>query len=189
MPLRKGRTYEFSAQLRASGIRGGVVSVAVRNTRDWSECGLTAEIAVSDGWTACRKVFTATQDTTANSRLQIWFTEPGTLDLRDVRISEYAEATAKFTDVTPAGSSRNLLRNGSFENGTFGWSSIGTGTGWGNLTSLHGTIEKGSAADGDSFLRIPLGPGETPELGVRLLPARRSAGVVTPGSQSRLDCG
>lgn len=164
MPLRKGRTYEFSAQLRASGIRGGVVSVAVRNTRDWSECGLTAEIAVSDGWTACHKVFKATQDATANSRLQIWFTEPGTLDLRDVRISEYAEAMAKFTDVTPAGSSRNLLRNGSFENGSFGWSSIGAGTGWGNLTSLHGTIEQGSAADGDSFLRIPLGPGETPEL-------------------------
>lgn len=199
VPLRKGRTYEFSAQVRASGIRGGVVSVAIRNTRDWSECGLTAEIAVSDRWTPYRKVFKATQDTTANSRLQIWFTEPGTLDLRDVRVSEYVEAAATFTDVTPAGSSRNLLRNGSFENGAFAWSSVGADTGWGNLASLHGTIEHGGAADGEAFLRIALGGEQTPELAFdyyqpivhrELSPRAANVGwiAVEPGKPYTLSC-
>ena len=40
---------------------------------------------------------------------------------------------------------------------------MGTGAGWGDLSGLHGTIET-SAAQGNSFLRIPLGGGRTPML-------------------------
>ena len=37
--------------------------------------------------------------------------------------------------------SRNLLPNGSFDLGDSGWSSLGNGVGWGNLSRLHGRIE------------------------------------------------
>jgi len=199
VPLQKGRTYEFSAQIRASGIRGGVVSVAIRNTRDWSECGLTAEIAVSDRWTPCRKVFKATQDTADNNRLQVWFTEPGMLELRDLRVSAHTAQAARFTNTTPAGISRNLVCNGSLENGSAGWSSVGANTGWGNLASLHGTIEQGGAADGSSFLRIALGPGMAPELAFdyyqpifrqELSPLAANLGwiAVEPGKPYTLSC-
>ena len=199
VPLQKGRTYEFSAQVRASGMRGGVVSVAIRNTRDWSDCGLSSEIAVSDQWVTFSKVFKATQDTSDNNRLQIWFTEPGTLDLRDLRVSASVERATRLTNVTPPGTTRNLVGNGSFENGTAGWSSLGTGAGWGNLASLHGTIQHGGAADGEAFLRIPLGPGVTPELAFdyyepvirrELAPLAANLGwiAVEPGKPYMLSC-
>ncbi len=164
LPLKKGQTYEFTAQVRASDIRGGAISVAIRNTRDWSDCGLRSEIGVSDRWTAIRRIFKATQDTSKGNRLQIWFTETGTLDIRDVRLTAIGEQSVKLTDVVPSGASRNLVRNGSFECGTDGWSSVGESTGWGNLAFLHGNIQHGDAPDGDAFMRIPLGAERTPAL-------------------------
>lgn len=162
--LKKGRTYEFSAKVRARGIGAGAVGVAIRNTADWTDCGLMAEMPVSETWTTWRRVFEATQETGEQSRLQIWYTEAGTLDLADVRVSEHVAQKARFTDVVPTGTSRNLIRNGSFESAGAYWSSLGTGVGWGNLASLHGRVEQGGAAEGQLFLRIPLGEGRTPEL-------------------------
>ena len=60
--------------------------------------------------------------------------------------------------------SRNLLPNASFELGDSGWSSMGTGVGWGNLERLHGRVETSGGPHGKSFLRIPVGDERTPVL-------------------------
>ncbi|MFI5380144.1 MAG: endo-1,4-beta-xylanase [Tepidisphaerales bacterium] len=59
---------------------------------------------------------------------------------------------------------KNLLPNGSFEVGPAGWTSMGTGLGWGDLHRLHGAIESTGGQHGRNFLRIPLGGGQTPVL-------------------------
>ena len=84
-----------------------------------------------------------------------------------------AEEPVRFTDVVPALGGKNLVPNGSFEAGAAGWSSLGRGAGhdnawaplvenWGNFATLHGAVKKGGGADGDAFLRIPLGGANTP---------------------------
>ena len=87
-------------------------------------------------------MFRATRDIGPTGRLQIWFTEPGTMDVAEVRIVEAREQTIEFTDVVPRAHGKNLIPNGSFELGAAGWSSMGIGTGWGDLDRRHGTIEK-----------------------------------------------
>ena len=85
--LVKGRNYEFSCQLRAEGISGRSVSVAISDTRTWQNCGLQTSFPLNSEWKACRRVFRATQDVGPDGRLQIWFTETGTLFVAEVRIS------------------------------------------------------------------------------------------------------
>ncbi|MBP6507086.1 MAG: hypothetical protein KA257_05930 [Opitutaceae bacterium] len=90
-----------------------------------------------------------------------------------VPLASAAEEPVRFTPTVPELGGKNLVPNGSFETGAAGWSSLGRGAGdgnawaplvenWGNFATLHGTVQKGGAADGDSFLRIPLGGGDTP---------------------------
>jgi len=115
-----------------------------------------------------------------------------------------APETVRFTDTVPSLGGRNLVPNGSFEAGSAGWSSLGqAGAGfknawaplpgnWGNLSTLHGTVEKGGAADGGAFLRIPVGGEDTPVFNydyfvpvnrreLRPLAASRGWIEVTPG--------
>ena len=160
--LQRGRRYEFSCRVRADGLIGGVVSVSITDMKVWSNCGLEAQIPVTAQWKTFRRVFRATRDVSISSRLQIWFNEPGTLCVADVRIVECRDEDVELTDVVPPASGRNLLPNGSFELGAAGWSSIGRGAGWGNLDHLHGVIEDTGGFHGRSFLRIPMGPGRTP---------------------------
>lgn len=163
--LRKGRTYEFSCRARAEGLAGGAVDLAVSNTRHWSNCGLRGSLPVTRRWKTFRRVFHATQTVAAaDTRLQFWFGETGTLCLDDVRIAEIRMKDVAYTDVVPAAGGRNRVRNGSFEAGPAGWSSEGTRTGWGNLSRLQGRVESGDAPHGRSFLRIPLGGETTPVL-------------------------
>ncbi len=163
--LKKGRTYEFSCRARAEGLAGGAVDLAVSNTREWSNCGLRASLPVTRRWKTFRRVFHATQTVAAaDTRLQFWFGETGTLCVDDVRMAEIRVGDVAYTDVVPAAGGRNRVRNGSFEAGPAGWSSEGTRTGWGNLSRLHGRVETGEAPHGRSFLRIPLGGEATPVL-------------------------
>lgn len=162
--LVKGRTYEFSCQFRADGIAGRSVSVAISDTQTWQNCGLQTSFPLRTAWTSCRHVFKATRDVGPASRLQIWFSETGTLYAADVRLLEHPDEDVEFTDVIEAAGSRNLVPNASFELGGSGWSSLGTGTGWGNLSRLHGRIETSGAPHGHSFLRIPIGDDQTPVL-------------------------
>lgn len=196
--LRKGQSYEFSCRMRQDGLAGRGVAVAIQDTKGWTNCGLSAQFSVSDVWREYRRVFVAKQDVRESSRLQIWFTETGTLCLADVRLAEFA-AKVELTHVVPPGESRNLLPNGSFELGASGWSSLGAGVGWGDLSRLHGAVERGGAAHGNAFLRIPMGDGRTPVIGfdyyepvlrTELRPTAANLGWVRvePGSTYTLSC-
>jgi hypothetical protein len=163
--LAKGRTYEFSCRMRTEGIAGRAVSVSLPDTKAWTETGLRAEWAVGNAWRTYRRIFRATADVGPTGRLQIWFAETGTLYVADVRIVEVRLDEADFTDVLAPVGGKNLVANGSFEIGPAGWTSMGTGAGWGDLATLHGTVETaGGAAHGRAFLRIPLGGSRTPVL-------------------------
>jgi len=170
--LVKGRTYEFSCRMRQENILGRTIDVAIQDTKTWSPGGLQAQFAVGAAWQTRRQTFRAERDIGSTGRLQIWFAEPGTLEIADVRLVEVGLGDVEFTDLAPPGQGRNLVFNGSFELGSAGWSSIGNGAGWGNLDCLHGQIltapagltESHEAAPGRSFLRIPMGGGHTPLL-------------------------
>jgi hypothetical protein len=162
--LEKGKYYEFSCRARAEGILSRRVRVAIKDTSEWHECGLSTGLRLTSAWQVYRRTFQATSTVDGASRLQFWFTEPGTFYVDDVRLVETAVQRLEFTDVVPATASRNLLGNGSFEVGAAGWASLGTRTGWGNLTGLHGSIQATGGTHGGSFLRIPLGGNQTPEL-------------------------
>ena len=163
-PLVRGKLYEFSCRMRAEGLRGRSVSVALVDTKPWTNAGLQEELPVGSAWRTYRRPFHATQDIGPTARLQIWFTEPGTLSVADVRIAECSESEVEFTDLVPAAGGKNLVANGSFEVGANGWSSIGVRTGWGGLDSLHGSIRRDGGTHGRAFLRIPLGGDRTPVL-------------------------
>jgi hypothetical protein len=162
--LTEGTAYEFSCRARQQGIRGRSISVAISDMSDWSNCGLSKSVQVGSEWRTYRIVFRATRAVDRSSRLQIWFTETGALDLADVAIVEAASASIAFTDTTPPARGRNLLPNGSFELGGTRWSSYGVSAGWGNLAHLHGSVVTGPEPGHQHYLRIPMGPGITPRL-------------------------
>jgi hypothetical protein len=196
--LVEGRIYEFSCRMRATGLASHAINVAVRETKGWLPSGLSTQLAVGSAWRQYKTLFRATRDVGPTGRLQIAFTEPGTMEVADVRIVEAVSQRIEFTDVvTPAGH-KNLVPNGSFELGGHGWSSMGTGAGWGDLDGLHGTIQAG-ATQGKSFLRIPLGGSHTPVLYFdcfepvvkrELRPLAASLGwiKVEPGAAHTLSC-
>ncbi|MCX7424191.1 MAG: hypothetical protein NTW96_00915 [Planctomycetia bacterium] len=157
------RLYQFSCRMRATGLASRTISVAIQETEGWIPSGLFTEFTVGPAWQQYKTMFRAARDVGPTGRLQIWFAEPGTMDVADVRIVEVAAQTIEFSDtVAPAGD-KNLVPNGSFELGGADWSSMGTGVGWGDLDSLHGTIQAGGT-QGKSLLRIPLGGDHTPVL-------------------------
>ncbi len=162
--LVKGRTYEFTCQLRAEGIAGRSVSVAVSDTSTWENCGLQTSFPLTSAWRTHQHVFRATQDVGSAGRLQIWFAETGTLYVADVRITEHRNEEVEFTNLVGVSDGKNLLPNASFELGSSSWSSLGTGVGWGNLDRLHGRVETSGGPHGQSFLRIPVGDEQTPVL-------------------------
>ena len=161
--LIQNRVYRFSCRLRASGLASRTIGVAIQETKGWLPSGLLTEFTVGPAWQQYVSTFRATRDVGPTGRLQIWFTEPGTLDVADVQIVEIAMQQIVFTDTIPPAGNKNLVPNGSFELGGAGWSSMGTGIGWGDLDRLYGTIEAGGT-HGSSLLRIPLGGAHTPVL-------------------------
>ena len=162
--LIKDRPYEFTCRMRASGLRSRTVGIAIQETNGWQKSGLYEQVSLGAAWKKYRIVFRAERDIGPTGRLQIWFSEAGTLDVADVWIVEIAAQPEEFTDLVPPGGGKNLAFNGSFEVGGAGWTSMGTGAGWGDLSGLHGTIEPSGGSQGKSFLRIPLGGDRTPVL-------------------------
>ena len=138
--LVKGKTYEFSCRARAEGLQSRTISAALSETKPWGPTGFFEELPVGGAWRTYRRVFTASQDVGPTGRLQIWFAETGTLFITDIRIVEYQAADVEFTDLVAPAGGKNLVANGSFEVGAEGWSSIGSGAGWGNLSGLHGRV-------------------------------------------------
>jgi hypothetical protein len=170
--LVKGKTYEFSCRMRQKGIRSRTISAAIQDTKTWNPGGLQVEFAAGEAWQTHKQTFCAERDIGSTGRLQIWFAEPGTLEIADVRLIEVGLQEVDFTDVVypPTGQGRNLVFNGAFKLGSAGWSSLGNDTGWGNLDCLHGQIltiaadvlQSHNAVQGESFLRIPMGGAHTP---------------------------
>ncbi len=163
--LEKGKLYAFSCRVKAEGLAGRIVAVGISDTRDWANCGLSAEIPLTGDWTAFSLRFKANRTVRDTSRLQFWHHETGTLYLADVSITDAPEVSVAFTDLLRPGESKNLLPNASFECGASGWSSLGQDTGWGNLAGLHGHITAAAdAPHGRQILRIALGGSRTPTL-------------------------
>ncbi len=174
--VKKGGTYRFSGWFRAEHLRGRQVTVALKDTQTWDSVGLEVPVRLTRAWRRFETTFTATSDVSRTSRLQIWFTETGTLWVDDVVIVAVAPAKLSFTSAIAPGTSRNLIPNGSFEAGTDGWGSLGIRCGWGNLTGLFGEVVSARSAagpgnpggataavpDGTKCLKIELGPGKTP---------------------------
>jgi len=159
-----GRLYALTCRARGEGIVGRTVSVAITDTSSWENCGLERDLLLSSRWRAYRFLFRATRNVDATSRLQFWFTEPGTFYLADVRLTEAPVQSVTFTQVVPATDSRNLLPNGAFNVGSAGWTSSGIPAGWGNIAHLHGSVVSSRDPLRPRFLRISLGPAETPVL-------------------------
>jgi len=163
--LAKGKLYEFSCRVKATGLAGRIVSVAISDTKDWQNCGLSGQIPLTENWTTFARRFKASRTVSDTTRLQFWYHEPGTFCLADVRLVEASAVSVELTDTIIPGESRNLIPNASFECGTFGWSSLGQNTGWGDLSRLHGQlVADRQAPHGGHYLRIPLGGDQTPVL-------------------------
>jgi len=174
--VKKGGAYRFSFWVRAENMKGKQVTVALKDTETWDSVGLEVPVRLTRTWRRFETQFTATSDVAKTSRLQIWFTETGTLWVDDVEIVAVKPVKPVFTNAVPAGTSRNLVPNGSFEAGADGWGSLGIQCGWGNLTNLYGEVVPAreaaspgtpggavvTAPDGGHALRIELGPGKTP---------------------------
>ncbi len=198
--VEKQKVYEFSARMRAEGLSGHPVKVALQDMRNWQHCGLYRSFTVGSKWKTVRRMFRATRPVAETSRLQFWFTRPGTLYVDDVQIIELEQQALEFTNVVPPAGTRNLVPNGSFEARGAGWSSLGDPVGWGgNLARLHGHIEDSGGSQGKAFLRIPLGKDRTPVLHFdylkpvvrpQLRPLAASLGwiPVEPGADYTLSC-
>jgi hypothetical protein len=157
-----GETYRFSCWARAQGIRSRSVQLALVDTRNWENCGLSGELRPTGEWRRFEILFRASRTVTERSRLQFWFTENGTLWVDDVELVKVPPQPVRFSRrIEPTGS-RNLLPNASFECGPDGWSSLGQRTGWGNLSGLFGSVVTDEPQHGRRSLRIELGPGKTP---------------------------
>jgi hypothetical protein len=162
--LKRNQLYRFSCRLRATGLKSRTVGVAIQETQGWLPTGLFTEFTLSPAWQPYETLFRATRDVGPTGRLQIWFAEPGTLDVADVAIVEVTAERIVPTDTIAATEANNLVPNGSFELGGTGWSSMGAGIGWGDFDHLHGTIHDDGGTHGDKFLRIALGDDRTPVL-------------------------
>ena len=162
--LEKDKTYEFSCKARAEWLTGRSVSIAISDTAQWANCGLDGNLSLGSAWKEYKRVFKATHSVSTASRLQIWFTETGTLYITDISIVEINLSSAVFTHVASPAVGKNMVPNGSFKLGASGWSSFGIETGWGNMAHLHGSVMTDPDPAHRSFLRIPLGAGRTPML-------------------------
>jgi len=168
--LKKGHWYRLSFNARGE-IPSTAVSVAIRQMDPWEDCGLSDVFRVHPQWQPEQFVFRATRDIATSTRLQIWFTEAGTIWLDDVRLVELsdkpAEAEQRHTEVIPPTDSKNLIPNSSFECGTSGWGTLSRGVDWGSsgLNSLFGKIDNSAAFDGHASFRIDLDRSTAPVLG------------------------
>jgi hypothetical protein len=168
--LKKNQWYRLSFNAKGE-IAGTTVSVAISQMGPWENCGLQDVFRLQPDWRPEEFVFRANRDISTNLRLQIWFTEVGTLWLDDVRLVELpgrpAEAEMRYTEVVPPTQANNLIPNSSFECGTSGWGTTTRGIDWGSsgLISLFGKLDGHTAVDGRHSFRIDLDAATAPVLG------------------------
>jgi len=154
--LQKGQWYRFSVRIRGR-VADGAIDVALRNTAEWSELGLTDAYFLTDSWTTHESIFQATADSPPRHRLQLWWTSVGEVWFDEVTLEEVAPPAHGRTERIVATGARNKLPNGGFEAGPAGWGSVTEVAGWGgNLNRLVGEVVEQGAHSGRRCLRIPV---------------------------------
>lgn len=144
IPVKRGKSYRVAFWARAQDIASEVVSIALSDTSNWTNCGLQDGFAPTAAWTRYEFIFRATHDCPQKSRFQIWFSSTGTLWLDDVVFEEAGAELARPGHVIPAKGHKNLIPNASFECGDDGWGSIelDRGVHWGgSLNRLFGRVD------------------------------------------------
>jgi hypothetical protein len=162
--VRRDQWYRLAFWAKGQGIKGGVVEVALSNTRSWENAGLADAFRTSARWERFEFLFRAKLDVpAATSRLQFWFKSTGTLWLDEVELTESAEGQQWFPQISTA-DVKNFVPNSSFECGTAGWGSYTWGLGgWaGNLYRLEAELDSAVAQHGQHALRISLDPSTLP---------------------------
>ena len=106
--LAKGKLYEFSCRAREENLAGRSVNVAISDTTVLQNCGLYRTMTLGPKWCPIRWIFRASR-ASAKTRLQLWYAEPGTLCIDDVKIVELSETNVAFTDTIPPAAGKNLV--------------------------------------------------------------------------------
>jgi hypothetical protein len=165
--LRKGQWYRISFQARGE-VPSGAVSIAISQTGPWENVGLHDVFRVGPEWRQHRFFFRANRDISKNLRLQIWYTDTGTLSVSDVELVEVEGPSApqRYAEVLPDLGSKNLVPNSSFECGASGWGTTSRGVDWGGggLSTLFGRVDGEIAARHQHSFRIDLDRETAPVL-------------------------
>ena len=191
--LTRGQWYRFQVRLRGEGIPGASLSVAISNTKQWSNCGLNESVFVSPEWRLFETQFQATQSIREGTRLQLWWTTTGTVWFDDIELEPCDPPRRRYTEQIAETKARNQLPNSGFEAGAAGWGSITDVPGWGgNLNRLYGEVVTDQPHSGQHCLKLELSPEQRPTVWfdyfeliqvpvTRLLAANRGWVSIDPG--------
>ncbi|MBI2300571.1 MAG: carbohydrate binding domain-containing protein [Armatimonadetes bacterium] len=159
LKLQQGHWYRLRFRVRAEGVAGGSLDVALSNTREWSNIGLQDSAFLTADWTWCETTFRATQTTREGHRLQLWWGSTGKVWFDEMTLDEVEAPKRRFLERLPETAARNRVPNGGFECGAAGWGSVTDLPGWGgNLNRLFGEVVEGGAHAGRRCLKIAVTP-------------------------------
>jgi len=165
VPVHRGKNYRVSFWARAREISSQVVSIALSDTSEWTNCGLEGSFVPTSEWKPYEFVFCATRDCPKGSRFQLWFHSTGTLWIDDVQFSEAAEGLYRPGEIIAAAGVTNLVPNASFECGADGWGSAEwdrTGHWGGSMNRRFGRLDSEHAFHGKRSFRVALSPENQP---------------------------
>ena len=165
--VQRGKTYRLTFWARQRGLRSPVVSIALRDTNGWHDCGLSGMFSLvadlGEEWQSFSFLFSATRDCSETSRLQFWHAQVGTLWIDDVTLVKMDGMVYRPGNLVTTEAESNLVPNSSFECGGDQWGSVSpTRLPWGGIDELVGTIDQKQAYHGKSSLRISLSPETFP---------------------------
>ncbi len=120
--VKKGQWYRLSFLRRGERLRGGA-AVALFNRKPWAKCGLCESFDADRTWRRKTIYFRATRDAD-DTRFEFYFSSTGTLYLDDVTLTPSGPPPLEG-DLVPARPNGNLVPNGSFELGGYGWGTEG----------------------------------------------------------------
>jgi len=148
-----GKWYRLSFYVKGEGMERGIIYAALRDTKDWTDLSAQFTVTVTEEWQRRSFAFRATRTCHETTRLQFWFSGTGTFYLDDVSLTE-TEALRRF-NVHRWDGEKNLVPNGSFEAGSFGWGTY-------ELGGLFGEIDSTTAAHGTQSFKMLLAPETLP---------------------------
>ena len=165
--VERGKWYRLTLWAKQTGLARGVVSVALRDTKGWHDCGLHQMVALlveTPEWQQFSFHFQAIRDCSKTSRLQFWHQETGTLWVDDVELTHVRGSVHRPGDLIPTDGCKNLVPNSSFECGPDRWGSLTlTRLTWGGgLDGLVGEVDTSQASHGKASMRVGLTPQTTP---------------------------